>query len=256
MDTLAYQQFMNNYQPPIDLLNNRVILITGAGQGLGKAAALKFAEYGATVVLHGKSTSKLETVYDEIEAAGYAKPAIIPLDLEKATSADFEGLANSIKQELGRLDGILHNAAHLNQLSLLELQTSEQWLTSLKINLVAPFALTRACLPLLKTAKHASVIFTLDSHGRRPAAYWGSFAIAKHGLEALIQIWKQEWEVLPQLRINGIIPGPVHSPQRSRTHPAELKDALPKPQDLMSHYLYLMGHDSSAINGQILDLEY
>lgn len=239
-----------DYSAPKDLLKNRVILVTGAGQGIGRTAALTYAAHGATVILHGRNIKKLENVYDEIEAGGGAQPAIFPLDLEKAEDKDFAAIAQAIKLQLGRLDGILHNAALLFSLTPLEAQTLEQWLALLRVNLVAPFALTRACLPLLKASPDASVIMTSDTHGHVPAAYWNGFAVAKAGMEALVKIQAQEWEILPNLRINVLIPGPVHTPQRTRTHPGEVKQGMRQPEDLMPYYLYLMGPDSKAVSGK------
>jgi NAD(P)-dependent dehydrogenase (short-subunit alcohol dehydrogenase family) len=242
-----------NYQAPSDLLKGRVILVTGASGGLGSAAARAFAYHGATVMLHGRNVKKLEALYDQIVSAGSPEPAIVPLNLETATSAGFDKIAQAIQNEFGRLDGILHSAVQLTRLTPLDNQTPEEWLALLKINLVAPFALTRACLPLLKAAPDASVIMTSDTHGHAPAAYWGGFAVTKSGLETLVKIWAQEWEIYPQLRINALIPGPVNSPQRARTHPAESKKELPTPEDLTPVYLYLMGQESKGLSGRIIE---
>lgn len=244
---------MKNYQAPSDLLHGRVILVTGAGQGIGRTAALVFAAHGATVILHGRKVKKLEAVYDEIEAAGLPQAVIYPLDLSSAEDKDYAALAAGIRGQLGRLDGILHNAAHLDKLRPLEEHTLEQWQTTLRVNLMAPFALTRACLPLLKAAPDASIIMTSETHGHEPAAYWGSFAVANAGLEALVKLWAEELEIHPGLRINGIIPGRVQSPQRSKTHPGELKETLPPPDSLMQYYLYLMGSASRGVSGQIIE---
>ena len=244
---------MKNYQAPQDLLKDRVILVTGAGQGIGKTAALTFAAHGATVILHGKSTRKLEAVYDEIEAAGHPQPAIFPLNLEKAEDKDFAAMAAGIGEQLGRLDGILHNAARMDRPQPLEDQPLEQWLQLLRINLAAPFALTRACLPLLKASPDASILMTSASQGHVPAPFWGGYAVAKSGVESLVKIWAQELEIHPSLRINAVVPGPVQSPQRSRTHPGEDKHSLPTAETLMPLYLYLMGPDSRGTSGQIVE---
>lgn len=244
---------MKNYQAPGDLLQDRVILVTGAGQSIGRMAALTFASHGATVILHGRKVEKLEAVYDEIEAAGLPQAAIFPLDLFSAEDKDFDALATGIRRQFGRLDGILHNASHLDKLRSLEEQTLEQWQVSLRVNLMAPFALTRACLPLLKASPDASIIMTSETHGHVPAAYWGSFAISKAAGEALVKMWAQELELQPNLRINGIIPGPVQSTQRVRTHPGELVESMPLPESLMPQYLYLMGSDSRGVSGRIVE---
>lgn len=241
-----------NYPVSEGLLKERVILVTGAGQGIGRAAALVYANCGATVILHGRKVSKLERVYDEIEALGKAQPTIFSLDFKGAVENDYLAMAQAIGHQLGRLDGILHNAAFLFGATPLENETLEQWQTLLQVNLMAPFALTRACLPLLKNAADASVIMTVNTHAHKPTAYWGGFAVAKGGVESLVKIQAQEWEMSPNLRINAVIPGPVNSPQRAMTHPGEVKHALPKPEELMSTYLYLMGPDSKDVSGQTI----
>ncbi len=243
---------MKNYQAPKDLLQGRVILVTGAGQGIGRVAALSYAAHGATVILHGRKTEKLEAVYDEIEAAGFPEAVIFPLDLFAAEDKDFESFASGIKRQLGRLDGILHNASHLDTLKKLDEHTLEQWQVSMRVNLMAPFALTRACLPLLMAAPDASILWTSETHGHHPAAYWGSFAVSKSAGESLVSIWSQELEMYPALRINAIVPGPVQSPQRVKTHPGEVTDSLPEAQSLMPFYLYLMGKDSLGVSGKVI----
>ena len=246
---------MKDYLPRPDLLAGRVILGTGASSGLGRAASLAFAHHGATVALLARDEAKLEAVYDEIVAAGGPEPAMFPYDLAAADDRSLETLANTLAHHLKRLDGVLHSAHQFYSLTPLELQTLEQWQNLMRVNLIAPFALTRACLPLLKQAPDASVIFTGETHGHQPCAYWGGYAVAKSGLETLTRIWGDELGSEQNLRINTLIPGQVATTLRSRTHPGLAPETVPSADDLMPCYLYLMGEDSRTVRGQIIECQ-
>lgn len=239
-----------SYRPPADLLAGRVILVTGSTRGIGKACALAFAAHGATVVLHGRHTRSLEEVYDEITAQGFPEPAALPLDLEKAGTREFDHLAHDIESQLGRLDGIVHNASFLEKLSALEHQTIDEWQRSFRVNTIAPFGLTQACSRLLRAAPDGSVIYTSETHASQPAAYWGAYAVSKAALETLCRIQADEWSRFPHLRANIIVPGPVASPLRARTHPGEASMELTAPEALVPTYLYLMGPDSVGVSGR------
>ncbi len=244
---------MKDYRPAPDLLKGRVILVTGAGQGLGRAAALAYGSHGATVILLGPTVAKLEKVYDEIVAAGGPQPAIFPMDLALAHDADFEALTQAIGYQLGRLDGILHCAARFESLTPQHLDSVADWIPQFRVNAAAPAAINRTCAPLLQAADQASVILVGETHGHVPVAYWGGFAVSKAALEAYFRIQADEWSEAP-MRINLVIPGPVNSPQRARTHPGEDKSGLPRPEDLASQLLYLMGPDSVTVRGQLISL--
>jgi NAD(P)-dependent dehydrogenase (short-subunit alcohol dehydrogenase family) len=232
-------------------LKGRVIFVTGAGQGLGKEASIALAQRGATIVLAGRKQKKLEAVYDEIVADGYPDPLIYPLDLEKATEDDYKAIAEGIYQQLGRLDGILHNATHFDRLGPLEIQTIQEFERMFKVNVIAPFALTKACLPLLKMATDASVVFVSSSYGHEPSAFWGAHGVSKNAMEHLMQIWSLELEQFPQLRMNAVIPGPIKSPQRKKSHPGEVHADLPDSQKLIALYIYLMGSESRSELGKV-----
>ncbi len=246
---------MHDYNPPADLLKDRVILITGAGDGIGRAAAFSFAQHGATVILLGRTLAKLESVYDMLEERGWPQPAIFPLNLENATEQDYWGLADAIEREFGRLDGLLHNAARLALLSRIDDYDPETWNKVLQVNLTAPFLLTQAHLPLIRRSEDASIVFTADRVGRRGKAYWGAYGVSKFGVEGLMQILAEETENSGNIRVNSIAPGPARTNLRAHAYPGEDATRLPAPESLMNIYLYLMGPDSKGTTGQAFDAQ-
>jgi NAD(P)-dependent dehydrogenase (short-subunit alcohol dehydrogenase family) len=244
---------MSAYRPDPDLLRGRVILVTGAGQGLGRAAALACAGHGATVILHGRHERKLNEVYDAIDDAGAPQSMVFALDLARAGDAELTAMAAAIGGQLGRLDGIVHCAVERYLPAPLEAQTLEAWLRSLRVNLAAPAAVTRACLPLLRAAPAASVIYASDEHAAAPAAYWGALAASKAGVEALVRVQADEWEREPRLRVNAIVPGAIRSPQRIATHPGVPKASLTPPEALAPMVVWLLGPDSGGVSGRVID---
>lgn len=244
---------MNAYAPSSDLLASRRILITGAGDGIGRAVALSCARHGASVILLGRTPAKLEKVYDEIERQNWPQPALLPLDLATATAGHYEQLAQTVEREFGRLDGLLHNAADSGTLTPLEHYTPEMWYRVLYVNLNAAWLLTRACLPLLHESTDASIVFTTADVGRKGRAYWGAYGVSCFGLEGLMQILAEELSSTGRIRVNSIDPGAVRTGMRSRLYPGEDRNKLPAPEDIAPAYLYLLGPDSREIHGQALN---
>lgn len=239
-----------NYQPAADLLADRIILVTGASDGIGKAVAKGLAQYGATVILHGKNVKKLEALYDDIEASGYPQPAMTPLDLGTATELEYQQFTQAIGEEFGRLDAVIHNAGILGDLSPIEHYEKATWDKVLQINLTATFSLTQATLPLLKESKDASIVFTSSGVGRQARAYWGAYAVSKFGVEALMQILADELETNTSIRCNSLNPGATRTAMRAKAFPGEDAEILPRPEQLLPAYLYLCGADSSKENGK------
>ncbi|MBD2859926.1 YciK family oxidoreductase [Spongiibacter sp. KMU-158] len=244
-----------NYAPSSDCLQDKVILVTGAGDGIGRAAALSFAKHGATVILLGRTTDKLEAVYDEIEAGGHPQPAIYPMHLRGATAHDFEALADTLEREFGRLDGLLHNAAVLGQRRSLAQTTLDSWEEVMQVNVNAPFMLTQALLPLMAKSNSASIIFTSSSVGRKGRAFWGAYAVSKFANEAMMQILADEEFELNGIRCNSINPGATNTTMRRTAYPGEDPSTNPDPEALMPLYLYLMSAEGADVNGQQFDAQ-
>jgi NAD(P)-dependent dehydrogenase (short-subunit alcohol dehydrogenase family) len=244
-----------NYQAAPDLLRGRTILITGAGDGIGRDAALSCARHGASVILLGKTIAKLEAVYDEIERAGGPQPALYPLHLNGANAKNYEDMHDTLAREFGQLDGLLHNAGILGERRSIEQTTLENWSEVLQVNLTAPFALTRALLPLLRASTDASIVFTSSSVGRRGRAYWGAYAVSKFGTEGLMQVLADELAATSAVRVNCINPGPTNTAMRRAAYPAEEPTKNPLPEQLMPLYLYLLGPDSKGVTGASFDAQ-
>lgn len=234
-------------------LKDRVILVTGAGDGIGRVAAKTFASEGASVILLGRTPQKLEVLYDEIVAMEAPEPAILPLDLKGARQEDYLQLSGVILDTFGRLDNVLHNAGWLGSLTPLSQYPLQQWFDALQINLTAPFLLTQALLPVLKTAPDPSILFTVDDVAQHPRAYWGAYAVAKAGLTAMMQVWADELESNTPIRMNAINPGPVATHLRKHAYPFEDASLLRKPEAFMDQYIYWMSSESQGKTGEWID---
>ena len=247
-------QIPDNWQPRKDLLKERIILVTGAGTGIGAAVAKSCARYGATVILLDKVIRNLEQVYDAIESASAVQPAIYPMNLEGASEKDYLDLATTIEKEFGRLDGLLHNAAMLGALIPIAHFESELWYKILQVNLNAPFLMTRSCLNLLQQSNDASVLFSSDGAGRQGKAYWGAYGISKAASENFMQVLADEMEANTSIRVNSLDPGPVATAFRSLAYPGENLERITRPEDVVAPYLYLMGPDSKGVSGKQFEL--
>ena len=244
-----------DYQASEELLKDRVILVTGAGDGIGRAAALTCANFGATVVLLGRTGAKLDAVYDEIEAAGNPQPAIFEVDMLTATVEDYAALADAIGTEFGRLDGLLHNASILGERSPLAYYKPQLWRDVFEVNVTAQLLLTQAMLPLLEAAPSASIVFTSSGVGRKGRAYWGAYAVSKFATEGMMQVLADELENTTRVRVNSLNPGATRTAMRASAYPGEDPDTLKTAEDIMPAYLYLLGPDSEDVNGQAINAQ-
>jgi NAD(P)-dependent dehydrogenase (short-subunit alcohol dehydrogenase family) len=218
-------------------LRERIILVTGAREGIGHAVAVACAHAGATVILSSFAAVDLEPLYDAIVAHGAPEPAVLPLNLETATESEFIAAANIIGDTFGRLDGLAHCAAFAPYLSRIDDYEATEWERVLRINLTAPFLLTQACLPLLRAAADAAVVFTSDRVGHCGAAYWGAYAVAKFGIEGLAQVLADETSASGHLHVSTIDPGIVRTALRAHLYPGEDPRSHPAPATIAGEYV-------------------
>lgn len=234
-------------------LQGRVVLVTGANGGLGRATALACARAGATVVLAGRKVRALEAVYDEIEVLGAPQAAIYPVDLEGANPDDHDGIADAVRLQCGRLDGLVHAAAHFDGLRTIEQSKPFDWLRTQQVDLNAPVMLTRACLPLLRAAGDAAVVFVFDDPARVGKAYWGSYGVAKFALAGFASILHDENSSGP-LRVHGLLPAPMRTTLRRMAYFGEDALARPTPDGTGAAVAFLLGAEAGSLRGKTLDL--
>lgn len=239
---------INHYQASPALLKDKVILITGATRGIGKAVTLECARLGATVLLLAKDLKRLEQTYDDILALDAPQPAILNIDLEVAGADDYQKIADSIEKEFGHLDGLLHNAGRVGGLTPLQNIDIQNWSKLVTLHMHAPFLLSRACIPLLRQSSDPSILFTVDETNK---AYWGAYGVSKYGQISLLKILADELDGDQKIRVNGIHPGIVRTDLRTHNYPGINPEEFPAPETVTPPFLYFLGPDSKNSTGQI-----
>ncbi len=232
-------QIPETFSPSQSLLNDKIILVTGATGGFGKAISLACAGHGASVILLDRNLLLTEALYDEIENAGFPKPAIYPMNLEGATEHDYQELAQNIDQEFGRLDGLIHCAAMLGTPTPFEHSDTETWYQVHQVNLHAAYLLTRSVISLLKQSTQASLVFITDD---KKTAYWDAYTVSKQGVVALAQLLAAEYEG-SSLHVNWVNPGKTRTALQLSAFPAADNNLLPVPADHVKLFLYLMSDE-------------
>jgi NAD(P)-dependent dehydrogenase (short-subunit alcohol dehydrogenase family) len=241
--------------PRPDELRGRVIAVTGAGDGIGRAVAMAAAAHGAQVILVGRTVKKLQAVQREIVAAQGEVALIAPLDLEKALAKDYDTLAAAILERYGRLDGLVHCAGILGTLTPVDQFDVPTWCKVMHVNLTAAFVLTQVLLPALRASADASIVFSSSGVGRKGRAYWGAYAVSKFGIEGLTQVLAEELQGAAPVRVNALNPGATRTRMRRQAFPSENAELLQTPEDIAPAYIALLGASTAGLNGQSLDAQ-
>ena len=236
-----------------ETLSGRVIAITGATGGIGRALALACLRAGAEVVLIARNENKLRSLHGECEVIAPGRALMAVLDLEKSLAADYDRIADAVQQRYGRLDGLVHCAGMLGTLTPIEHYEVPTWYRVMHVNVTAAFALTQVLLPALRKSADAAVIFTSSSVGRRGRPNWGAYAVSKFAVEGLSQVLASELEGNSAIRVNTINPGRARTVMRRQAYPSEDIATLPLPETLLEPFLKLLGPAGRGITGQALD---
>ncbi|HJL95511.1 MAG TPA: YciK family oxidoreductase [SAR86 cluster bacterium] len=246
---------LEDFNPSNNSLEDKVILITGAGSGIGRALSIKFSQMGANLILLSRDLGKLENVYEEIIKEGHKEPLIHSMDFENPVEENFLVVKEAIEEKYGKLDGLLNNAGFLGDKSPLDQYKYSLWKKVFNINVDSTFLLTKALMPLLKNSDMGSIIFTSSGVGKKGKAYWGAYAISKFATEGMMQVFADELENTSNLRINCVNPGAVRTKMREAAYPAEDPNSNPPPEQILNLYIFLMSDESKEINGQSINAQ-
>ena len=229
------------------LLAGRTILITGAGDGIGKSLAKTAACYGANVILLGRTRSKLDQVFDWITTHTQTDPVIVPADLEQLNEASVVALADQISEHFGTLDGLVHNASVLGARTHVQHYPVDTWRSAMDVNVTAPFLLTRGLFNCLDASQDAGVVFLSSTVGREGRAYWGAYSVSKFAMEGLMQVFADETEHAGKIRVYSVNPGGTRTNMRAQAYPMEDPETVPTLESHMTLLLYLLGGPSHGL---------
>ena len=244
-----------SYKFPSNTLEDKTIVITGAGSGIGREIAKCYSKLGAELILLSKSQDKLETLHDELSSDNSKNILIQPIDFALSEEKDYVQIVEALSGEYSKIDGLVNNAGILGEKKSIEQYNYKTWKQVMKVNLDAGFLLTKHLIPLLRESKSSSVIFTSSGVGKVGRPYWGSYSVSKFATEGLMQILSEELQNTSSIRVNCINPGAVRTKMRKSAYPAENPKINPLASEIMKPYIFLMSDVSENINGHSIDAQ-
>ena len=226
---------------------NKSILITGSSDGIGKTLAIEFSKLGANIILLGRNSEKLDAVYDLLDHSHVSqKHLILEADLALLSNEAAQEIFIAISQEFEVLDGIIHNAAVLGTMSSLEDYDLSTWDEVMKVNLRAPFILTKTLKVMLENASLPRLIFTSSGVANKGRSFWGAYSVSKFGIKGLAEIFKDELEATTKIKVFNFDPGKTRTNMRAAAYPAEDPNTLKSPTELIDCYLWFFQEESSS----------
>jgi NAD(P)-dependent dehydrogenase (short-subunit alcohol dehydrogenase family) len=226
------------------MLEDKVALITGASQGLGRALALACAREGARVVINARSEESIRPVAEEVESAG---AEVLALAADVSKSSDVEGMVGAAVERFGRVDVLVNNAGLLGPRVAIAEYPEEEWRRVIDANLTGPFLVARAVIPHMpEGGSIVNVVSGVSVEGR---AGWGAYSVSKFGVEGLTQVLASELEGRG-IRVNAVDPGGMRTGMRAAAYPEEDPMTRITPDENTDVFLYLASDDSRGVTGR------
>ncbi len=232
-------------------LHDKIILITGASRGIGRALALQSALQGAKVIAVARTSGALNELDDEVQAMGGEQLSIIEADIAKIGT--IEQLMNAIAGRFGRLDGIIGNAAVLGAVSPITHCDIHDIAQTMSCNFMANFEIIKYGDGLLRQSQAGRALFITSSVGANPRAFWGPYAISKAALDNLVLTYAKEI-LQTNIKVNLINPGAVRTNMRAKAFPGENPETLIQPNEIALQILPYI-YPESTIHGQIISVQ-
>jgi NAD(P)-dependent dehydrogenase (short-subunit alcohol dehydrogenase family) len=225
-------------------LKDKVTLITGASQGLGRALALAFAREGARVVVNARSEESVRPVAEEVEDVG---AEVLAVAADVSDGADVDRLIGESVERLGKIDVLVNNAGLLGPRVAIEDYPEDEWRKIIDANLTGPYLVSKAAIPYL--SEGASIINVVSGVSVEGRAEWGAYSVSKFGLEGLNQILAAELAERG-VRVNAVDPGGMRTDMRAAAYPEEDPQTRITPEENTAVFLYLASDESRDVTGE------
>jgi NAD(P)-dependent dehydrogenase (short-subunit alcohol dehydrogenase family) len=228
-------------------MKNKVVMITGASKGLGRALTLAFAKEGAKLAICARSENDLLKVKQEAESLG---ADVLAVTADVSRSRDVDRFVSITEEAYGQIDVLINNASMLgpSPMPLLLDYPEEDFAEVLRVNAVSTFIVTkRVCLGMLER-NQGSIINVTSEAGHIGYAGWGAYGVSKFAVEGITQTWADELSETG-IRINMVDPGEMDTDMHRLAVP-DCDYPLAKPEEVVDIFLYLASNRANGINGK------
>lgn len=244
--SLQYNSDLKSYIPKKDFLSEKIIIITGATDGIGKALSYSCAKFGAQLLLLGKNEDGLKSLLDSLLKLSGTSHQSYLIDFSIAGENDYIKFSEHIAKQYQAIDSLVLNAGYMEAMQGMRNFQLDTWLTTITINQHAPFMLAKSCIPLLERSDDPSIVFSTHECSK---AYWGAYGAAKSAQAGMMKILANELDGDKPIRVNGVDPAPVRTKLRLTNFPGINPENFAAPDKVVAPYLYFIGPDSKGVTG-------